>query len=107
MWMLQVLMCSLKLMRLVVLMCSLKLMRLLVLLMHLIHSIARTVERFAARSALHGGAFSIAEMEHARHTGKAYLIPRLINWCQLVSLMPLYPSFPCTPHPGVRVWSIL
>ena len=98
---------GLRLMRLILL--ALMLMRLLllmrlILLMLMRLRLARSVVVLAARSALSACAQSTATTRHARHTGKAYLIPRLIKWCQLVSLMPLYPSFPCTPYPGRVSW---
>ena len=106
--MLLALMCSLKLMRLMRLMQLMRLMRLMqpqMLIMQVMRlRLARSVVLFAARTALPAGALSTAKIKHARHTGRAYLIPRLINWCQLVSLMPLYLSFPCTPYPGPVSW---
>ena len=98
---LRLILLALMLMRL--LLRGLRLMR-LILLMLMRLRLARSVVVLAARSALSACAQSTAATRHARHTGKAYLIPRLIKWCQLVSLMPLYPSFPCTPYPGRVSW---
>ena len=103
-------MCSLKLMRLMRVMQLVRLMRLMQLmrLMRLVQPqmlrLARAVVILATRAAVPACALSTAKIENAGDTGKAYLIPRLINWCQLVSLMPLYPSFPCTPYPGPVSW---
>lgn len=100
--MLLALMCSLKLMRLMRVMQLVRLMRLMQLmrLMRLVQPqmlrLARSVVILATRTAVPAGALSTAKIENARDTGKAYLIPRLINWNQLVSLIPLYPlSWSC------------
>ena len=61
---------------------------------------ARRVVILAPSIALPTAAYTIAAIRHALYTRKAYLIPILIYWFQLVSLMQLYPSFPSTPNPG-------
>jgi hypothetical protein len=73
---------------------------LMLLRLMLILGAARRVVSLAPRSALPTAAYSTAAIIHALNTRKAYLIPILIYWFQLVSLMQLYPSFPCTPYPG-------
>ena len=92
---------EMRLMQLMRLMWLVQLMRLLRMMQV---CLARSVVVWKARTAPPACALPTAKIKHARYTGKAYLIPRLINWCQLVSLMPLYLSFPCTPYPGPVSW---
>ena len=92
---------EMRLMQLMRLMWLVQLMRLLRMMQV---CLARSVVVWKARTAPPTCALPTAKIKHARYTGKAYLIPRLINWCQLVSLMPLYLSFPCTPYPGPVSW---